>query len=66
MLVGHTHNVCALDYGFGRLVSGSWDSKARVWVGGETVHVLEGHGASVWAVLVFSEDTIITGGLFCW
>ncbi|CAG8285752.1 hypothetical protein PENNAL_c0007G09559 [Penicillium nalgiovense] len=65
MLLGHGHNVCALDVSpDGKwVVSGSWDSTARLWRVGkwECDVVLEGHEASVWAVLAYDENTIITG-----
>ena len=37
--------------------------KARVWskTTWETVHILEGHSANVWAVLVLENDLIVTG-----
>jgi phospholipase A-2-activating protein len=65
LLIGHGNNVCALDVSQdGKyIVSGSWDLEARVWqVGkwGEST-TLEGHGASVWAVLAYDSNTIITG-----
>lgn len=67
MLLGHAHNVCALDVSpDGKwIVSGSWDSTARVWKVGkwETDVLLSGHEASVWAVLAYDEKTIITGML---
>ncbi|KAL2818422.1 PUL domain-containing protein [Aspergillus cavernicola] len=65
MLLGHGHTVCALDVcpEGGWVVSGSWDSTARVWAVGkwETEAVLEGHQGSVWAVLAYDKSTIITG-----
>ncbi|KAL8841207.1 MAG: hypothetical protein Q9170_000996 [Blastenia crenularia] len=65
LLLGHAHNVCALDVSSnGRyIVSGSWDSSARVWAVGkwECDALLEGHQGSVWAVLAYDQDTIITG-----
>ncbi|RAL02080.1 WD repeat PLAP family protein [Aspergillus ibericus CBS 121593] len=65
MLLGHTHNVCALDVSHegGWVVSGSWDSTARLWQVGkwESEVVLEGHQGSVWTVLAYDKDTIITG-----
>ena len=65
LLAGHAHNVCALDVSSegGFIVSGSWDSSARIWRIGkwECDAVLEGHEASVWAVLAYDKDTIVTG-----
>ncbi|KAI9374246.1 PUL domain-containing protein [Aspergillus egyptiacus] len=65
MLLGHGHTVCALDVcpEGGWIVSGSWDSTARIWAVGkwETEAVLEGHQGSVWAVLAYDKNTVITG-----
>ncbi|KAI4215256.1 MAG: hypothetical protein LQ351_002155 [Letrouitia transgressa] len=65
LLLGHGHNICALDNNLegNYIVSGSWDSSARVWETGkwECSAVLEGHQGSVWAVLAYDKDTIITG-----
>ncbi|KAI5843423.1 WD40-repeat-containing domain protein [Morchella snyderi] len=61
VLLGHSHNVCALDNYGDIIVSGSWDGTARVWRNGETQHVLQGHGQTVWAVLALSETEVITG-----
>ncbi|KAF2151992.1 putative polyubiquitin binding protein [Myriangium duriaei CBS 260.36] len=65
LLLGHAHNVCTLDAASdGRhLVSGGWDKQARVWDidRGETVAELKGHDASVWAVLVYDDNHILTG-----
>ncbi|KAL9586861.1 MAG: hypothetical protein Q9212_000605 [Teloschistes hypoglaucus] len=65
LLLGHAHNVCALDVDStgAYVVSGSWDSSARVWRIGrwECDALLEGHQGSVWAVLAYDRDTIITG-----
>jgi phospholipase A-2-activating protein len=65
LLLGHAHNICSLDASLeGRwIVSGSWDSSARVWSIGswECEAILEGHEGSVWAVLAYDKETIITG-----
>lgn len=65
LLLGHSHNVCSLDVDpAGRfIVSGSWDAEARIWLAGkwECEAVLKGHEGSVWAVLAFDSETIITG-----
>ena len=46
------------------MVSGSWDGSARLWRIGkwECEAVLDGHRGSVWCVLAYNSDTIITGG----
>jgi phospholipase A-2-activating protein len=65
LLLGHASNVCALDASAdgNLIISGSWDTDARVWQVGkwESSTVLEGHTASVWAVLSYDSSTIITG-----
>ncbi|KAL6710618.1 WD repeat protein Lub1 [Coniothyrium glycines] len=68
LLIGHGHNVCALDVSEdGKyIVSGSWDTDARLWEVGNWGHstVLGGpdcHEASVWAVLAYDDEHIITG-----
>lgn len=65
LLLGHSGNVCALDVsGDGSIiVSGSWDGEARVWLVDkwDTVAQLQGHQGSVWAVLAYDKETIITG-----
>ncbi|CCO26384.1 Ubiquitin homeostasis protein lub1 [Rhizoctonia solani AG-1 IB] len=61
-LLGHRENVCALDSTpSGTIVSGSWDSTARVWKNFQQVHELRGHSHSVWAVLAVDEDQTLTG-----
>ncbi|KAI9828221.1 MAG: hypothetical protein M1819_004585 [Sarea resinae] len=65
LLLGHSNNVCALDTNAegGFIVSGSWDGQGMVWRVGkwECEALLEGHEGSVWAVLAYDSDTIITG-----
>lgn len=65
LLLGHAHNVCALDVDPTEklLVSGSWDKDARLWTLGkwETDVTLRGHEGSVWATLIYDSNTIITG-----
>lgn len=65
LLLGHSHNVCALDTSpeGNFVVSGSWDGSARVWKVGkwECDAVLEGHEGSVWAVLAYDPSVVITG-----
>ncbi|KKA31067.1 hypothetical protein TD95_002567 [Thielaviopsis punctulata] len=65
MLIGHGHNICALDVSpdGSWLVSGGWDCQARVWTVGkwDTDFLLQDHQLSVWAVLAFDDKTVITG-----
>ncbi|KAI0873273.1 ubiquitin homeostasis protein lub1 [Hypoxylon argillaceum] len=65
LLIGHAQNVCALAVvpGSKFIVSGSWDSTARIWSVGswEVEAVLEGHEGAVWDVLPLSETLVITG-----
>jgi phospholipase A-2-activating protein len=65
LLIGHGNNVCALDASQdGKyIVSGGWDTEARLWEVGKwgDSKLLPGHEASVWAVLAYDSNTIITG-----
>ena len=67
LLLGHAHNVCALDVSVSGnfVISGSWDGTARIWRVGkwECEAVLEGHDGSVWTVLAFDAKSIITGNV---
>ncbi|KAL1841072.1 hypothetical protein VTJ49DRAFT_7456 [Mycothermus thermophilus] len=67
LLIGHGHNVCALDVspGGSYVVSGGWDGKALVWdtetwqIKAQLLH--QGEVRSVWAVLAVDENIILTG-----
>ncbi|KAI0111136.1 ubiquitin homeostasis protein lub1 [Nemania sp. FL0031] len=65
LLIGHAQNVCALAVvpGSRFIVSGSWDSTARIWNAStwEAEAVLDGHEGAVWDVLPLSENLVITG-----
>ncbi|KAI4719113.1 PFU-domain-containing protein [Aureobasidium sp. EXF-10727] len=65
LLIGHANNVCSLDASADgdTLVSGGWDTQARVWSisKGECTAELKGHEAAVWAVMIYDDSTIITG-----
>lgn len=64
LLLGHSGNVCALDVNqdASYIVSGSWDAEARIWPVGkwQTSAVLKGHQGSVWGVLAYDNETVIT------
>jgi len=64
LLEGHAENVVSLSVGkFGTLVSGSWDTTAKVWVGRRATMTLQGHTAAVWATGILPEVGImVTGG----
>ncbi|KAH8588435.1 WD40-repeat-containing domain protein [Bisporella sp. PMI_857] len=64
LLIGHAGNVCALDIdpGLQYIVSGSWDGTARTWPIGkwEPETEFRGHEGSVWGVLAYDAETVIT------
>jgi phospholipase A-2-activating protein len=64
LLLGHSRNVCTLDVDSAGqfIVSGAWDAEARIWPVGkwESQTVLTGHEGSVWAVLAFDSEIVIT------
>ena len=63
VLQGHSANVSSLFVSKNQtLLSGSWDTSARVWLNQKTVLTLEGHEASVWCGVILSEvGLMITG-----
>ncbi|KAF7669011.1 hypothetical protein LDENG_00264030 [Lucifuga dentata] len=62
-LKGHKNTVCTLSSGtFGTLLSGSWDTTAKVWLGEKCMMTLQGHSAAVWAVVILSEQGLMLSG----
>ncbi|KAG9241958.1 WD40-repeat-containing domain protein [Calycina marina] len=64
LLIGHAGNICALDVDSAGeyIISGSWDATARTWPVGkwEPETEFRGHEGSVWGVLAYDKDTVIT------
>jgi WD40 repeat protein len=67
-MVGHAHQVSSLDVNAedGWIVSGSWDGTAKLWRIGQWEPAVEfpGHQGTVWAVVAYSKEIVVTGG-FC-
>ncbi|RKF83591.1 Ubiquitin homeostasis protein lub1 [Golovinomyces cichoracearum] len=65
LLLGHSNAICSLDLDpAGKfVVSGAWDNQARIWSVGrwECESILDEHEGSVWAVLAYDSETIVTG-----
>ncbi|XP_036968357.1 phospholipase A-2-activating protein [Acanthopagrus latus] len=62
-LKGHKNTVCTLSSGkFGTLLSGSWDTTAKVWLNEKCMMTLEGHTAAVWAVVILPEQGLMLSG----
>lgn len=65
LMVGHTNQVSSLDINAdgGWIVSGSWDGTARLWRIGRWEPEVEfpGHLGTVWAVVAYSNEIVITG-----
>ncbi|KAH3687639.1 hypothetical protein WICPIJ_001378 [Wickerhamomyces pijperi] len=55
-LIGHESNVCCLDYKDDLIISGSWDTTAKVWKDNQLLYDLKGHNASVWDVKILSSS----------
>jgi len=68
LMVGHAHQISSLDVNAeeGWIVSGSWDGTAKLWrIGQWEVEVeFPGHQGTVWAVVAYSNDIVITGESF--
>ncbi|XP_061619716.1 phospholipase A-2-activating protein isoform X1 [Phyllopteryx taeniolatus] len=59
-LKGHKNTVCTLSSGkFGTLLSGSWDTSAKVWLSEKCMMTLQGHSAAVWAVAMLPEQGLM-------
>ncbi|XP_054843324.1 phospholipase A-2-activating protein isoform X2 [Eublepharis macularius] len=55
--------VCSLSSGkFGTLLSGSWDTAAKVWLNDKCMMTLQGHAAAVWAVKILPEQGLMLTG----
>uniref|UniRef100_A0A8C1EN64 Phospholipase A-2-activating protein n=1 Tax=Cyprinus carpio carpio TaxID=630221 RepID=A0A8C1EN64_CYPCA len=62
-LKGHKNTVCTLSSGkFGTMLSGSWDTTAKVWLGEKCLMTLQGHTAAVWAVVILPEQGLMLSG----
>ncbi|KAL4641576.1 phospholipase A-2-activating protein isoform X1 [Arapaima gigas] len=64
-LKGHKNTVCALSAGrFGTLLSGSWDTTAKVWLNDKCMMTLQasGHTAAVWAAVILPEQGLMLTG----
>ncbi|XP_053715871.1 phospholipase A-2-activating protein [Synchiropus splendidus] len=62
-LKGHKNTVCTLAAGkFGTLLSGSWDTTAKVWLNEKCMMTLQGHSAAVWAVAILPEQGLMLSG----
>ncbi|KAH8902055.1 cell division control protein [Coniochaeta sp. PMI_546] len=66
ILSGHSHSVRAISAHGDTLVSGSYDSSVRVWriSTGEALHVLHGHSAKVYSVVLdHQRNRCISGSM---
>ncbi|KAK7909706.1 hypothetical protein WMY93_014390 [Mugilogobius chulae] len=63
ILKGHKNAVCTLSSGkFGTLLSGSWDTTAKVWLNEKCMMTLQGHSAAVWSVVILPEQGLMLSG----
>jgi phospholipase A-2-activating protein len=65
LMVGHANQVSSLDVNAdeGWIVSGSWDGTAKLWRIGQWEPEVEfpGHQGTVWAVVAYSNEVVVTG-----
>ncbi|XP_026990269.2 phospholipase A-2-activating protein [Tachysurus fulvidraco] len=62
-LRGHNNTVCSLSAGnFGTLLSGSWDTTAKVWLNNRCMMTLQGHTQAVLAVVILPEQGLMLTG----
>lgn len=65
LMVGHSNQISSLDVNVdeGWIVSGSWDGTAKLWRIGQWEPEVEfsGHQGTVWAVLAYSNEFVVTG-----
>ncbi len=63
VLQGHSANVSSLFVSKNQtLLSGSWDTTARVWLNQKTVMTLKDHEAAVWCGVIMSEVGLMVTG----
>lgn len=62
-LIGHNLTVCSInsDRKTQKIITGSWDKTARIWLSDFESAKLEGHEAAVWATCFVNEQTVLTG-----
>uniref|UniRef100_UPI00358FAF8F phospholipase A-2-activating protein isoform X1 n=1 Tax=Myxine glutinosa TaxID=7769 RepID=UPI00358FAF8F len=61
-LEGHRDTICCLSSGSsGKLITGSWDSTARIWHRNQCLEEMQGHNAAVWAVATADKEDVLTG-----
>lgn len=67
LMVGHANQVSSLDINSsaGWIISGSWDGTAKLWRIGQWEPEVDfpGHEGTVWAVVAYSDDIVVTGAL---
>ena len=59
---GHSAKVVSLFISNQTLLSGSWDTTARVWLNQKTVMTLKDHEAGVWCGVILSEVGLMVTG----